>query len=184
MLLWIRGALTPQEIHDRIMDLESDIVLKKVEYLESVHMGEFITGSLENVKKNVDIAELDDEYKNPTETLPISPSLQCNQNECGECKSCKAINLWQTQFNSTVNDILFQSNLHKCTKGIKQYEKKKLKHKDKNIVNKYQPVTSYLSNKWGKCKGHFPPKTFEHTKVDMNNDALNIKKKKNLYLIL
>jgi len=29
------------------------------------------------VKKKVDIAELDDEYKNPTETLPIPPPLQC-----------------------------------------------------------------------------------------------------------
>jgi hypothetical protein len=33
-----------------------------------------------------------------------------------------------------------------------------------------------LSNKWGKCKARFPRKTFEHTEVDMNNGALNIKK--------
>ena len=176
LLLWIRGALTPQEIRDRIMDPESDFQKKMVEYLESVHMGEFITGSLENVKQNVDIAELDDEYKNPTETLPIPPPLQCNQNECGECKSCKALNLWQTQFNSTVDDILFRSNLHKCTGGTKQYKKKKSKHTDKNNVNKYQPVTGCLSNKWGKCKARFPRKIFEHTEVDMNNGALNIKK--------
>jgi hypothetical protein len=176
MLLWIRGALTPQEIRDRIMDPESDFQKKMVEYLESVHMGEFITGSLEDVKKNVDIAELDDEYKNPTETLPIPPLLQCNQNECGKCKSCDAISSWQTQFNSTVDDILFRSNLHKCTGGTKQYEKKKLKHKDKNTVTKYQPVTGCLSNKWGKCKARFPRKTFEHTEVDMNSGALNIKK--------
>ena len=78
-----------------------------VEYLESVHMGEFITGSLDNVKKNVDIAECDDEYKNPTETLPIPPPLKCYQNECGKCKSCKATGSWQTQFDSTVDDILF-----------------------------------------------------------------------------
>ena len=46
-----------------------------VKYLESVHMDEFITGSLEDVKRNLDIAELDDQYKNPTETLPIPPPL-------------------------------------------------------------------------------------------------------------
>ena len=62
-----------------------------VEYLESVHMSEFITGSLKDVKQNLDIAELDDNYKNPTETLPIPPPTQCNQSECGECKSCNAI---------------------------------------------------------------------------------------------
>ena len=66
-----------------------------------MHIGEFITGSLEDVKQNVDIVELDDEYKNPTETLPIPPPPECKHNECGECKSCKAISLWQAQFNST-----------------------------------------------------------------------------------
>ena len=60
------------------MDPESDFQKKMVEYLESVHMGEFITGSLADVKQNLDIAELDDKYKNPTETLPIPPPLQCN----------------------------------------------------------------------------------------------------------
>ena len=82
-------------------------------------MGEFITGSLEDVKQNLDIAELEDDYKNPTETLPIPPPPKCNQNECGNCKYCKAIGSWQTQFNSTVDDILFRSNLHKCTGGTK-----------------------------------------------------------------
>ena len=33
-----------------------------------------------------------------------------------------------------------------------------------------------MSNKWGKCKAQFPRKIFEHTEVDMNNGALNIKK--------
>src|SRR6202050_1154683 len=51
-----------------------------------------------------------------------------------------------------------------------------MKYKNKDIVNKYQPVTGCLSNKWGKFKAHFPRKTFEHTEVDMDNGALNIKK--------
>jgi hypothetical protein len=33
-----------------------------------------------------------------------------------------------------------------------------------------------LSNKWGKCKAHFPHKTFEHIEVDINNGAFNMKK--------
>ena len=106
MSLWIKGALTPQEIRDRIMDPESDFQKKMVEYLESVDMGEFITGNLEDVKQNLDIGELDDQYKNPTETLPIPPPPQCNQNACGECKSCQATCSWESQFNSTVDDIL------------------------------------------------------------------------------
>ena len=173
MLLWIKGALTPQEICDQIMDPKSDFQKKMVEYLESVHMGEFITGSLEDVKQNLDIAELDDQYKNLTETLPIPPPPQCNQNACGKCKSCHATNSWESQFSSTVDDILLQSNTHKCTGGSKQYEMKKMKYKNKNIVDKYQPC---LSNKWGKCKAHFPRKTFEHTEVNPDSGALNIKK--------
>src|ERR1700722_2425987 len=55
-------------------------------------------------------------------------------------------------------------------------KRKKMKHKTKSTVNKYQPVTGCLSNKWGKCKAHFPRKTFKHTEVDMDNGALNIKK--------
>jgi len=48
------------------MDPESDFQKKMLNILKCPH-GEFITGSLEDVKKKVDIAELDDEYKNPTE---------------------------------------------------------------------------------------------------------------------
>ena len=51
-----------------------------------------------------------------------------------------------------------------------------MKHKSKNTADKFQPVTGCLSNKWGKCKAHFPRKTFEHTEVNMDNGALNIKK--------
>ena len=67
-------------------------------------------------------------------------------------------------------------NTHKCTGGSKQYEKKKMKYKNKNIVDKYQPVNGCLINKWGKCKAHFPHKTFGHTEVNPDSGALNIKK--------
>ena len=183
MLLWIKGALTPQELHDQIMDPKLDFQKKMVEYLESVHMGKFITGSLEDVKQNLDIAELDDQYKNPTETLPIPPPPQCNQNACGKCKSCHATNLWESQFSSTVDDILLRSNTHKCTGGSKQYEKKKMNYKNKNIVDKYQPVIGCLSNEWGKCKACFPHKTFEHTEVNQIV-VLSILKRVNPCLIL
>ena len=106
MLLWIRGALTPQEIRERIMNPDSAFQRQMVEYLKTVHMGEFITGTKEDVKKNLDTAELVNEYKNPTETLPTPPPSPHNQDDCSACKSCIAINSWQNQFNSTVDDIL------------------------------------------------------------------------------
>ena len=89
------------------MNPEPTFQKKMVEYVESTHMGEFVTGSLEDVKQNVDIAQLYNGYKNLTETLPIPPPPQCNQNECGGCKSCNTISSRKTQFDSTVDDILF-----------------------------------------------------------------------------
>src|ERR1700683_1495767 len=55
-------------------------------------------------------------------------------------------------------------------------KRKKKKYKSKNTVAMYQPLTGCLSNKWGKCKAHFPRKTVKHTEVNMDNGALNIKK--------
>jgi Helitron helicase-like domain at N-terminus len=42
LLLWIKAAFSPQKISDRIMDSSSDFQQKLVEYLESVHIGEFL----------------------------------------------------------------------------------------------------------------------------------------------
>ena len=50
LLLWIKGAFSPQEIRDKIMDSSSDFKKKLVEYLESVHIGEFLTGTKKEVE--------------------------------------------------------------------------------------------------------------------------------------
>lgn len=55
ILIWMKNALTLQEIRDKIMDPNSDFQQAMVEYLESVHMGEFMTGSMESVKQNIKI---------------------------------------------------------------------------------------------------------------------------------
>ena len=54
MLIWLKGVLSPQEIRDRIMDPTSDFQQKLVEYLESVHIGEFMTGTQEEVGDKID----------------------------------------------------------------------------------------------------------------------------------
>jgi hypothetical protein len=145
-------------------------------YLESVHMGEFLTGTMEDVHKNIDLAELDNNYKNPTEVLPTPPPILCDKADCNDCESCKNYNIWKSQFDDSVDDILFRSNVHKCMGGVKQYKNKiKTSIKTKNH-NKYQPVTGCLSNKWGKCKARFPRKTFASTEIDPNTGSLNIKK--------
>jgi len=59
----------------------------------------------------------------------------------------------EIQFNSTVDDILFDqpSQMSGGTSNMKE----KMKHKSKNTADKFQPVTGCLSNKWGKCKARF-----------------------------
>ena len=53
LLLWILNSLSPQEIRDQIMDPNSEIQKKLMEYLESVHVGEFMTGTMDEVKEQV-----------------------------------------------------------------------------------------------------------------------------------
>jgi len=54
ILIWIMNALSPQDIRDRIMDSESDFQKAMVEYLESVHQGEFFNGKLEDVVEKIE----------------------------------------------------------------------------------------------------------------------------------
>ena len=49
MLIWIKGAPSPQEVRDKMLDPESKFQKSMVEYLESVHQGEFFDGKLEDV---------------------------------------------------------------------------------------------------------------------------------------
>jgi hypothetical protein len=107
MLLWIKGALTPQEIRDRIMDPTSDFQKKMVKYLEGVHMGEFITGNMDHVQAlvNKNITEVET-YKDPTLTLPVPPPKTCLKKNCETCENCKNIYKWEEKFKHTVDDLV------------------------------------------------------------------------------
>ena len=53
MLVWIKNSLSPQEICNRIMDPTSDLQTAMVEYLESVHQGKFINGTMDIVATDI-----------------------------------------------------------------------------------------------------------------------------------
>ena len=132
MLIWIKNALSPQDICDRIMDGDSAFQQELIAYLEGVHKGEFITGSMQNIKECIPFVSEQDNgihsivtessapvsacnilYKDPTLTLPIPAPKPCNlyginQHTCDQCKNNE---LWWEQFNSTVDDIVLQSNV-------------------------------------------------------------------------
>src|SRR3979490_2538443 len=154
MLLWILNSLSPQEIRDRIMDPNSDFQKKIVEYLESVHVGEFMTGTMDEVKEQVDENMKAEEYRDPTQTLPDAPP-EPTDCDCNKCESCESTANWWQNFKNTVDD---------CRTSVPADEKKQKKER-RGCINKH-----------GNCKARFPRQTFEKTEVDLKTGALNIKK--------
>jgi len=76
MLLWILNSLSSQEIRDQIMDPNSDFQKKIVEYLESVHVGEFMNGTMNEVKQQVGENMKAEDYKDPKFCLMHFQNLQ------------------------------------------------------------------------------------------------------------
>jgi hypothetical protein len=52
-VLWIKNAATPQEIRDKIMGGDPVFQRKLIDYLESAHQGDFVHGSMADVRKMV-----------------------------------------------------------------------------------------------------------------------------------
>ena len=165
MLLWLKGSLTPQEIRDKIMDPTSDFQQKMVEYLEGVHNGEFLTGSMDEVRHKVDTEKDENEhYTDPTQTLPEAPPPMCKEKTCNNCVGCKQLSSWWSRFRNTVDDLVLRSNVHNCSKNESTNEKTRRKDRPTCI------------NKYGNCKARFPRPLFEQTEVDPKTGALNVKK--------
>src|SRR5271168_4236042 len=154
MLIWIKGAPSPQEVRDKILDPESKFQKSMVEYLESVHQGEFFDGKLEDVTERVDGYQKNPEYVPPTKTMPEAPPPLCaERNDCSICDNCKALTSWWARFKNIVDDLVKRSNRHNdCSKSIRPCLRK------------------------GKCKARFPRDIVETTMVDPATGALKMKK--------
>ena len=154
MLIWIKGAPSPQEVRDKILDPESNFQKLMVEYLESVHQGEFFDGKLEDVIERVDGYQKNPEYVPPTKTMPEAPPPLCTErNDCNICDNCKALTSWWIRFKSIVDDLVKRSNRHNdCSKSVRPCLRK------------------------GKCKARFPRDIVETTMVDPATGALKMKK--------
>jgi hypothetical protein len=104
-----------------------------ITYLESCRVGEFLTGSLEDVsawaplateRKDKGIHTILEEsnspvappgYVDPTLTLPeIPPDEPCDESEACICDKCGTWTLWLQRFQRMVDDIVCCSNVHKC----------------------------------------------------------------------
>ena len=72
MLIWIKGAWNPQEVRDRLISDDSEFKREIIEYLESCQIGEFQTGTMEDMQEKYGpggSAHNDD----PTQRLPMAP---------------------------------------------------------------------------------------------------------------
>ncbi|EAU85037.2 hypothetical protein CC1G_04133 [Coprinopsis cinerea okayama7 len=148
MLIWISGSVSPQVIRDRILN-DLNWQGKIVEWLEAAHVGEFLTGSLQDVKRNVDEKSESDLYVDPTMVLPVSPPLRgCSVEHADGCSSCSRTRSWWEYFRETVDDLFLKSNTY----------------------------VNCRDNKFKRCRARFPRELHETTRVDPATGALALKK--------
>ena len=188
MLLWIANALSPKDIQDRLMKPDGAFQQEMINYLESVHVGQFLTGSKEEVRQKVphnpkgmtdSIApDAPPGYKDPTQTLPTPAPPMCSNNDCKtSCLQCKMYDNWSRQFNLTVDDLILRSNVH----NHKSTDSKKLKTNKNQLGNiNNEELTpdgpKGCMNKHGICTARFPCKTFSQSSVDLNDRRIDVKK--------
>lgn len=74
MLLWLKHALTPHQIRERLLDHNSNFQKPMVEYLESMRKGEFMNGTLHQVSERKNTLEsINSECNSPTLLFPKPP---------------------------------------------------------------------------------------------------------------
>jgi hypothetical protein len=157
MLLWVSCSLTPQEIKDKILGSDSIFCNSLATYLESLCVGQFLTGTLSEVSEKTKNAHQQAEYKDPTWTLPKPPANYDDNNKYSK-KTFKNQKLWWKEFEEITDDLLLRSNIHKH----------KLNSEGKNI--------SYCADKNGSCKRRFPREIIETTIIDTTHGSIDIKK--------
>ena len=160
MLLWIKGSINPQEMRDKILKSNSVWQKKLIDWLESCHTGDFLTGGYAEVSESVVKKREEEGYVDPTQSLPEAPPKKCDtvhsKGEERECKYCQNTAEWADRYATTVDDLLLRSNVHSCNRGM---------NKD-GTRRKNKASGGCMDNKWNKCKARFPHPTFLKTMID------------------
>jgi hypothetical protein len=111
-ILWIKNALSPQEIRDKLMNNDSEFQQNLIQYLEGCQKGEFTTGSMEYVKSKIPV-ELESQskgihtifhnnspqlikksYQDPTQTLPKEPPTSYESDKHTNCDASQTLGQW------------------------------------------------------------------------------------------
>ncbi|KAK0435839.1 hypothetical protein EV421DRAFT_1657900, partial [Armillaria borealis] len=166
LIAWVRSSLSPQEIHDRLLDEDSEFQKQFIAYLESAHTGDYFNGTgLEVIQMCYEDALLPD-YQDPTETLPVPPPPLCECKLEG-CVGCDQTSSWWTYFKRVVDSLISMVNVHSCHQNT---------YADGTLCSN-STAKGCKDNKWGKCRGRFPRPLFETTTVESETAHVNMKKR-------
>ena len=150
LMLWIKNSMSPQQIRDKIMRSDSEFQKSLIDYLEACHIGQFQTGTLEEVRESMNKKAEDPNYVDPTNTLPSAPPEKCDK-QCKQCSMCIANRIWWEKFPNIVDEIMLKSNVHKC--GAK-----------------------CMNNRFKTCRARFPREIVDKTEGDKNDGSIKMKK--------
>src|ERR1700678_3111244 len=171
MLLWIAGNMNPEDLRVKILEESSAWRQNLIRWLERCHSGDFLSGTHAEVSSRVGQMKEDQEYLDPTQTLPVPPPPPCQTHleldvpKDSSCDQCNALLQWNDAYCNDVDDLLLRSNVHSCNRGVKKDGTRK----------KNKTYAGCMDNKLGKCKARFPRNTAHESSID-ETGAITLKK--------
>ncbi|KAJ6622053.1 hypothetical protein B0H10DRAFT_1788709 [Mycena sp. CBHHK59/15] len=189
MLIWIKAALYPAEIRAKLMEPDGQFQQDLISYLKSTHIGEFLTGTMTEIKAKVpyfyqaskgihDIItdevplSIPHKYTDPTQTLPKGPPPLCEDCANLNCSNCAALMGWWGEYRETVDDLILRSNVHTCQNTVPRTDLSKPLKPGAKIKHEVKGCT----RKDGSCSARFPWDLFMTTEVDQLDGYINVKK--------
>lgn len=195
-LLWIRNQMPLHVVREKLMSADSEFMRELTDYVESCMIGEFLTGSKDEVAARVPIipehedrgihtilsddTKIPDGYVDPTLTLPeMPPPVACEDPDQCRCSLCIPVLSWWERFKTRFDDILVRSNVHTCF--ARKTTKKKEGSEDEDGASKKKQRTHATAkgclDKNGVCRARFPREVFMHTTVDTETGHMNVRKR-------
>ncbi|KAK0477531.1 hypothetical protein IW261DRAFT_1307215, partial [Armillaria novae-zelandiae] len=169
MIIWLVSSLSPQQVRDRLVAEDSIFHAKLVDYLKSVHKGDYFNGTQEEVVFNMrHVESLKPAHVDHTEVLPEAPPPHCDMgNGCNGCSEEGTTSSWWNGYRRIVDMLVNKCNVHKCKSNA--CEDSMLKHNTN--------AKGCLDNRWKCCKARFPRKLYKEMSVDKDTGHINLIKK-------
>ncbi|KDR76171.1 hypothetical protein GALMADRAFT_16292, partial [Galerina marginata CBS 339.88] len=158
MLLWIKGCPSPQEIRNKLKNGDAKFQKALVDYLENAHTGDFLTGTIDEVREKVygDSGNEERSQPDPTLFLPAHPPDICANEHCKGCSKCPEKEKWLEAYKDEVDNLVLRSNVHSC----------RVSSKAKSCITAD-----------GTCAARFPRDLHEKTTIDPEDGHIDMKKK-------